>query len=403
MAWVEQVGRRSWRVRYRTGDGCGSVSGFASRTAAMDYLQGLQAEQRRGTWLDPAGTKTPPGWMGDAVDRHHRRRDPHRRELPRGVCGCHILPRWGDLHLGEISASAVTEWLKQLRQRYAASTVVTLRTILSMILDDAVDERLIPANPVRRRRRRGRRRDHAPTPRERVWATPEQVVADRRAGRHAGRSLGRAAGDHRRVDRVPVGRDSPDCNATSVDLDRGIIIIDPDTGALHESAQRALARATQDPRLGPHHHPAAVPRRPAARAPATAHHERVRVHQPTAAIRLRRSTFDRRVLRPAVDGDTGQGHPANPTRPDLPRTAAQPQDLAHRRRHPRNRPSPPTRPPPVQPARRDLQPRRTRSRTPTPDHTGAALAARRNGYAARSTTGRPDVTSPRRAPHRHPV
>lgn len=52
----------------------------------------------------------------------------------------HILPHWGHLGLGEITASAVTEWLKQLRQRYAASTVVTLRTILSMILDDAVDE-----------------------------------------------------------------------------------------------------------------------------------------------------------------------------------------------------------------------------------------------------------------------
>ncbi|MGH3760190.1 hypothetical protein [Actinophytocola sp.] len=80
----------------------------------------------------------------------------------------HILPRWGSLGLGEITASAVTRWLKQLRQQYAASTVVTLRTILSMILDDAVDDRLIPANPVRRRRRRGRRRDYAPTPRERV-------------------------------------------------------------------------------------------------------------------------------------------------------------------------------------------------------------------------------------------
>ena len=51
-----------------------------------------------------------------------------------------------------------------------------IRTILSMILDDAVDERLIPADPVRRRRRCGRRRDHTPSPRERVWAMPDQVL-----------------------------------------------------------------------------------------------------------------------------------------------------------------------------------------------------------------------------------
>lgn len=161
MAWVEQVGRHSWRVRYRTDSGYGSVSGFDSRTVALQHLQDMRTDQRRGTWLDPTGAKTRLGaWVErwtDTIDVEIRTEENYRRCLR-----LHILPRWGHLALGEISASAVTEWLKQLRQCYAASTVVTLRTILSMILDDAVDERLIPTNPVRRRRRRGRRRDHAP-------------------------------------------------------------------------------------------------------------------------------------------------------------------------------------------------------------------------------------------------
>lgn len=109
-------------------------------------------------------------WI-DTIDVEIRTEENYRRCLR-----LHVLPRWGHLGLGEITASAVTEWLKQLRQRYAASTVVTLRTILSMILDDAVDERLIPANPVRRRRRRGRRRDRTASPCERVWAMPEHVL-----------------------------------------------------------------------------------------------------------------------------------------------------------------------------------------------------------------------------------
>jgi hypothetical protein len=41
-----------------------------------------------------------------------------------------------------------------------------------MMLDDAVDERLIPTNPVRRHRRR----DHASTPIERVWTMPDHVI-----------------------------------------------------------------------------------------------------------------------------------------------------------------------------------------------------------------------------------
>jgi hypothetical protein len=39
MAWVEQVGRHSWRVRYRTDGGYGSVPGFDSHGTALAYLQ----------------------------------------------------------------------------------------------------------------------------------------------------------------------------------------------------------------------------------------------------------------------------------------------------------------------------------------------------------------------------
>jgi len=39
MAWVEQVGRHSWRVRYRTASGYGSVPGFDSHGTALAYLQ----------------------------------------------------------------------------------------------------------------------------------------------------------------------------------------------------------------------------------------------------------------------------------------------------------------------------------------------------------------------------
>lgn len=57
MAWVEQIGQRSWRVRYRTSSGYGSVPGFDSRAAALEYTQDMRTDQRRGTWLNPAGAK----------------------------------------------------------------------------------------------------------------------------------------------------------------------------------------------------------------------------------------------------------------------------------------------------------------------------------------------------------
>jgi hypothetical protein len=175
MAWVEQVGLNSWRVRYRTDGGYGSVSGFNSHQAAKERLQEMCTDQRRGTWLDPAGAKIRLGewvqrWI-ETIDVETRTEENYRRCLR-----LHILPRWGRLGRARSPPPLQPCGSSKLRQRYAASTVVTLRTVLSMIMDDAVDDLLIPANPVRRRRRRGRRRDHAPTARERVWATPDQVV-----------------------------------------------------------------------------------------------------------------------------------------------------------------------------------------------------------------------------------
>jgi integrase len=299
MAWVEQVGRHSWRVRYRTDSGYGSVPGFDSHETALEYLQDMHTNQRRGTWLDPAGAKTRlDAWVGrwiDTIDVEIRTEENYRRCLR-----LHILPRWGHLGLGEITASAVTEWLKQLRQCYAASTVVTLRTILSMILDDAVDERLIPTNPVRRRRRRGRRRDNAPSPRERVWAMPEQVLriaeqATRLGGPSAGLLVITTAWTGCRWGEIAgLQRDH-------VDLDRGVITIDPDIGALHESAHQLW--------LGPPKTPASArtitlpPFLVALLRDHLTHSSSSFVFTTRHGHPLWRSTFDRRVFRPAVDGN----------------------------------------------------------------------------------------------------
>lgn len=176
MAWIEQTGMRTWRVRYPDPPAAtGSQSGFASRKAAQDDADDLESDRRRGRWIDPDGAKTTvAAWAArwiETLDVETRTEENDRAYLRN-----HILPRWGTTPLGDISALAVTGWIKQLRQRFAASTVAGFVTVFSMLLDDAVDEHLIPTNPVHRQRRRGRRRDHSPTRAERVWATPDQVM-----------------------------------------------------------------------------------------------------------------------------------------------------------------------------------------------------------------------------------
>lgn len=96
----------------------------------------------------------------------------------------------------------MTRWFKDPRGRYAASTVAGIRTVFKMLLEDAVDERLIASNPVLRRRL-GRRRDRAVLAAERVWAMPEHVV---RLAEQAA-VLGEAVDHYGGVDGLPVGRD----------------------------------------------------------------------------------------------------------------------------------------------------------------------------------------------------
>jgi hypothetical protein len=74
----------------------------------------------------------------------------------------------------DISGIKAAAWAKDLRTRYSPTTVGSVLKLLSLLLADAAEERLIAANPIRTRRR-GRRRTERRT--ERIWATPAEVLA----------------------------------------------------------------------------------------------------------------------------------------------------------------------------------------------------------------------------------
>ncbi|MQA61799.1 MAG: tyrosine-type recombinase/integrase [Actinophytocola sp.] len=313
MAWVEQVGEHSYRVRYAVDGRVRSVSGFASRREANDYALDLESDRRRGRWIDPAAGRLTVGewarrWLG-TLDLDTRTVENYGHRI-----GRHIQPRWGVVPLRDITVSAVTIWRNELLGWLAPGTVRGVLTVLSMMLDDAVDERLIAANPVRRRRRRGRRHRGAP-PREKIWATPEEVlrVADRAtllggygcgllivtAG-WTGARWGELAGLHR--DRV--------------DVRRRRIRIDRDTGCLHEGAHALW--------LGP-------PKTQASAREILLPPFLVRLLRDYLATTdgemvftspqghwLRRSCFDRRVFRPAADGNAHLGNARVRTEPAIP-------------------------------------------------------------------------------------
>jgi hypothetical protein len=133
MAWIEKIGPYSWRVRYPRDDGgYGSISGFTCKKAATDYANAVEADRRRGTWLDPAAGKTTVAewaalWV-DTLDVEIRTEENYRSRIRN-----HIQPRWGTTALADITTRTVTMWIKQLRRCYTSSTVAGIITVFSMM------------------------------------------------------------------------------------------------------------------------------------------------------------------------------------------------------------------------------------------------------------------------------
>lgn len=298
MAWVEQVSEGSYRVRFTVDGKVRSVSGFPTQREAADHALDVESDLRRGRRMYAVlGAATIGEWA--VVWQRTLDVDPRTAENYSNYIGRHIEPRWGDVPLRDVTASAVTMWRNELMQRLALSTVRGILTVFSMMLEDAVDERLIPANPVRRRRRRGRRH-RGIVPQETIWATPEQVlrVADQAvllSGYGSGLLIIAAGWTGARWGELAgLKRDR-------VDVRRGTITIDRDTGCLHES-KTALW-------LGPPKTKASA--RTITTPPfltrllrdylATTEGEMV-LTSPNGFL-LRRSMYHRRIFRQAVDGN----------------------------------------------------------------------------------------------------
>jgi integrase len=240
------------------------VSGFGSRRDAAAYAAGLEVDRLRRVRIDPADSAVT---VAEWVARWFRSLDldPRTIESYRSRLRCHILPKFGALPLGALTALGVTEWARQLEHDgYAPSTASSQLNLLSMLLTDAADERLIPFNPVRRRRRRGRRSRWVVP--ERIWATPEQAV---RIAKQAG-LLGGPIARLLIITAAWTGcrwGELAGLHRDNVDLRRGVIVVDPLVVALHESGSMRWLGPPKTRASAPDDRAPAIPDRAPARAP----------------------------------------------------------------------------------------------------------------------------------------
>jgi integrase len=142
--------RLRWRVRWRDPQGHHRSRSFARKADAERYLAGITTSIYAGTYVDPAaGRATVADVALPYLERISKTRKRTTSASYAGLWRTLLEPRWARVPVASISHTDVAGWVADLSSRYSPSRTRQAHGLLSSILDDAVADRRIPANPAR--------------------------------------------------------------------------------------------------------------------------------------------------------------------------------------------------------------------------------------------------------------
>jgi integrase len=117
---------------------------------AQRWLDEVSASRVRGDYVDPRGGRITVGeyaerWYATTVVLKPKTRLGYRHML-----NVHVMPRWGSVELGAVTASGVSEWVAVIAAKRSASTTRQALGVLRGVLDLAVRDRRLAVNPATR-------------------------------------------------------------------------------------------------------------------------------------------------------------------------------------------------------------------------------------------------------------
>lgn len=168
-----------YKVRYIDPDGRERARSFPDRQKkqADDFLISVENDKREGKYVDPqAGRKkfrtVAENWFKGQSS------DAATREVLRSRLESQIYPHFGELPIGSVKPSTVRDWQGYLdEKKFSENYKLVLFTVLSGVLDSAVEDKLIRENPCKAKTVR---RPVGRSPKVVVW--PEKRIRDVRAG-----------------------------------------------------------------------------------------------------------------------------------------------------------------------------------------------------------------------------
>lgn len=146
--YLTKAGETRYMVRYRKPDhGQTKKRGYRTKRDAKAAAVLLEAGKLRGEYIAPTDGRVKVddiarAWLGRRV---HTK--PSWRERQESIYRTHIAAKWGARPVASIRRPEIRDWIAGLNR--APSTIADIHGVLAAILDEAVDERRIPANPAR--------------------------------------------------------------------------------------------------------------------------------------------------------------------------------------------------------------------------------------------------------------
>jgi len=152
---------KRYRVRYRDPDRKSrEKGGFRRKVDAEEYLASVTVAAARGEYVDPNSGRMTVGELGPKWLASHVHIKPSWAATIEGAWRTHVEPRWGSTSINKIRHSDVQAWVADLsagravratgaRRPLSASSVIRIYGVLAGILDIAVKDRRLNANPAR--------------------------------------------------------------------------------------------------------------------------------------------------------------------------------------------------------------------------------------------------------------
>lgn len=136
-----------WRARYRDQQGHEHARHFTRKVDAQHWLDEVTADIVTGSWVDPRRARTRLAATAQAWMKAHPDWSASTKERNKGIVDKHILPRWGDERLEDITVEAVQEWMGGLQ--LSAGSIRKIVGVLASICDQAILTKRLATNPAR--------------------------------------------------------------------------------------------------------------------------------------------------------------------------------------------------------------------------------------------------------------